>query len=172
MGMDGAEQRHGSGLDAKMNTSPRGNRIKSTSFKKQVFSLISTVAFGAYGRFPVFGALRASVGIIRRGELFLAIERSDNQGYTFPGGLAFPGEKEERVLAREVHEETGLHVDHYRFVSRYFTRVPIPCNISVFEVEASGNLRDSWEGTPLWVDFAHLQSHIAASQRSIVEELL
>jgi 8-oxo-dGTP pyrophosphatase MutT (NUDIX family) len=136
-----------------------------------MFRLFSIVAFGAYGRVPLFGALRASVAIIRQGELFLAIERSDDQGYSLPGGLALPWEKDERVLTREVHEETGLQVDSYKFLFTYFARVPIPCNVNVFEAEASGHLRDSWEGTPHWVDLRFLQSHIALSQRSVIEKL-
>lgn len=170
--MDGARQEHCGWLGAKMNKAVGLKRTAAMSFKRQLFRLCSIVALGIYGRFPVFGRLRASVAIIRRGELFLAIERSDDQGYSFPGGLALPWETDEEVLVREVEEETGLRVDNYLLLSHYFVRVPVPCNVSVFQAEVSGDLRESWEGTPLWVDLTQLRSRITASQRSIVEKLL
>lgn len=150
----------------------RSINVPISPWEKRFFRLVSKVAFGSYRRIPLFGALRASVGVIRDGDLFLAIARNDDQGYSFPGGIALPWENDEQVLTREIHEETGMSVSHYEFVSRYFSSLEVPCNISVFRVQASGRMCDSWEGTPVWVGLPQLRGRITRSQRHIVENLL
>src|ERR1022692_805411 len=104
--------------------------MRNDQFKQQLFKIISRLALGTYGRFPVFGALRASIGIIRSNECYLAIDRSDGRGYSFPGGLAFPWEKDEAALGREIAEETGLSVVKAQPILRYFSQVVIPCHIA------------------------------------------
>jgi 8-oxo-dGTP pyrophosphatase MutT (NUDIX family) len=122
-----------------------------------------------YGRLPVFGALRGSAGLIQRGDRFLVIERSDGLGLAFPGGLAHPWESDEQALARELEEETGLRLISQSLLLRYTTSVPYPSCVSVYRVEAEGELRPSWEGTPRWVEVSELRARLMANQRRVLE---
>jgi 8-oxo-dGTP pyrophosphatase MutT (NUDIX family) len=138
--------------------------------QQRVFGLISRTCIAAYGRFPVFGTLRGSAAIIRRGSLFLVVERSDGLGLAFPGGLAHLGESDEQALARELREETGLHLTSQSLLLRYATQVPYPSQVAVFLAEAEGEPRPSWEGIPCWVDFSQVQQRLMPNQRPILEQ--
>jgi 8-oxo-dGTP pyrophosphatase MutT (NUDIX family) len=140
------------------------------SLQQRVFGLISRTCIAAYCRFPVFGTLRGSTAIIRRGNLFLVVERSDGLGLAFPGGLAHFWESDEQALARELREETGLRLTSHSLLLRYATRVPYPSQVAVFLAEAEGELRPSWEGNPGWVDFFHVQQRLMPNQRPILEQ--
>jgi hypothetical protein len=50
--------------------------------QKKLFRLLSKLMLALYRRFPIFGTLRASVAIIRDGELVFAIHRNDGRGYS------------------------------------------------------------------------------------------
>jgi 8-oxo-dGTP pyrophosphatase MutT (NUDIX family) len=126
----------------------------------------------AYGRFPVFGALRGSVAVVRRGNTFLVLDRSDGLGLAFPGGLALPWESDEKTLNREVEEETGLRLSSYTLLFRYDNARPYPARVSVYRAQAEGGLRPSWEGIPLWVKLADLQPRLMPNQRIILERIL
>lgn len=141
------------------------------ALKRKVFWVIARTCFTAYHHFPVFGPLRASLGIIRRDGLILIMNRSDGRGLSFPGGLARRGEAEEQTLRREVHEETGLQVLSAEFLMKYFSDNDIPCYNSVFEAAASGEVIDSWEGTFHWLPLEEIEARVVPSQRPIVERL-
>jgi len=145
--------------------------ITWSRIRRSVFWILSRTGIAVYSRLPVFGRLKASVAVIQNNETFLVIERSDDRGVSFPGGLAFPWESAEQALAREVKEETGLTVTKSLLKLRYDSSVEIPVNLTVFEVEASGELRGSWEGTPRWLHCSELQQRILPSQRRIVGTL-
>jgi 8-oxo-dGTP pyrophosphatase MutT (NUDIX family) len=140
--------------------------------KRNLFWLVSRVALGCYRRVPVFGRLRASIGIIRRGDRVLVIRRNDGRGFCFPGGLAYRWETDERALVRETGEETGLNVQSFKFAFRYDSSGEIPVRIAVFYVTAEGEPRGSWEGTPEWMELAMVQAGILRSQKYVVERLL
>lgn len=140
--------------------------------RRNLFWLISRVGFPCYRTLPVFGRLRASIGIIRDGDRVLVIRRNDGRGLSFPGGLAHPWENEERTLVREVQEETGLRVLNSTFAFRYDSSEEIPVRIAVFHTQAEGELRASWEGTPAWAKLAEAQHTIMGSQKYAVEQLL
>jgi 8-oxo-dGTP pyrophosphatase MutT (NUDIX family) len=140
--------------------------------KKKLFWLVARTAFALYKTFPVFGDLRASVGIIEDGGRFLVILRNDGRGYSFPGGIARPFEAETATLLREIQEETGLQAERWNLLFRYRTDVDIPCVISVFRVTARGTLRSSWEGTPCWETIPDLSNRITRSQLPVLERIL
>ena len=139
--------------------------------KKNLFWLVSRVAFWAYRQAPIFGPWRASVGIVQDGTRFLVIRRNDGRGLSFPGGLALPWETEEQTLVREVREETGLRAEGCEFAFRYESSAVMPARIAVFRAQARGEIRGSWEGTPEWVEIAELRESIISSQTYIVERL-
>jgi 8-oxo-dGTP pyrophosphatase MutT (NUDIX family) len=139
---------------------------------RNLFWLISRVALGCYRRVPLFGRLRASIGIIRDGDQVLVIRRNDGRGLCFPGGLAHPWETDEEALVREVQEETGLRAKSVEFAVRYDSDGEIPVRIAVFYVKAEGEPRSSWEGTPDWVELAEAHGGILRSQKYAVERLL
>ena len=140
------------------------------SLQQRLFGWISRTCIAAYGRFPLFGALRSSAAVIRRDNLYLVIERSDGLGLAFPGGLAHFWESDEHTLARELKEETGLRLGAHSLLLRYSIPVPYPCRVSVFLAEAEGEQRPSWEGIPCWVDFSQLQQRLMLNQRPILEQ--
>lgn len=138
---------------------------------KYTFWVLSRAGLAIYSRFPVFGTLRVALGVVRDQNRFLAIERSDGRGVSFPGGLAMPWEDIEKAAEREILEETGLRVTRSVLKLHYFDSREIPVDLSVFEVEADGELRASWEGTPRWLEVAELRQRVLPSQRRIVETL-
>jgi 8-oxo-dGTP pyrophosphatase MutT (NUDIX family) len=110
--------------------------------------MLSRSALAAYSRLPLFGWLRGSVGVIRKGPLVLVIDRSDSRGLSFPGGLAMPWETAEQAMRREVSEETGLQVKCSTALFEYRNSAEVPVILAVFAAEAEGQLKDSWEGSP------------------------
>jgi 8-oxo-dGTP pyrophosphatase MutT (NUDIX family) len=140
--------------------------------KKNLFWIVSRVALWGYGHAPVFGPLRASIGVIRNGRRVLVIRRNDGRGFSFPGGLALPWETDEKAVTREIKEETGLLCERLEFAFRYENCFEVPVRIAVFHVKASGEIRGSWEGTPEWIETADLQGKVLRSQQYIVEQLL
>jgi 8-oxo-dGTP pyrophosphatase MutT (NUDIX family) len=141
------------------------------ALKRRVFFIIARTCFTLYRWFPLFGTLRASIGIIRRGETFLVIQRNDGRGLSLPGGISGWKEAEEETLRREVLEETGMSVTGQELKLRYGSTVDVPCTISVFEAEASGKLKDSWEGLPRWMTVPELEPRFLESQRPVLQLL-
>ena len=131
--------------------------------------MIARTCFTLYRTFPVFGSLRASIGIIRKGPNILVIRRNDGRGLSLPGGIAGWRENEESTVRREVLEETGLRVDKLELRTRYHSRTDVPCFISVFEVDAGGELQDSWEGSACWMTIEEIEPQLLASQRPALE---
>jgi ADP-ribose pyrophosphatase YjhB (NUDIX family) len=152
--------------------SARNLESASHEISRRAFWLVSRAALGLYRRFPVFGTLRAAVGIIRQGDRYLLIKRNDGRGFSFPGGLAKLRESDENAVRREVSEETGLEVTAAELDFRYFSAADVPCNISVFKVGVAGDLRGSWEGLPQWVERPAIRTGILKSQIPIVERIL
>ena len=74
--------------------------------KRLLFRVIARTAVATYSRVPIFGYLRASIAVLRKDDLILVIDRNDARGFSFPGGLAHPGETAEQVMRREVEENT------------------------------------------------------------------
>lgn len=142
-----------------------------SSLKRRLFWVVARTCFTLYRWFPVFGALRASIGIIRHGQSFLLIQRNDGRGFSLPGGIAGRKELEEETLRREVLEETGLIVTHAELKMRYRSVADVPCTISVFEAEATGEVKDSWEGSPRWMAVTELSTRLLKSQRPVLELL-
>lgn len=141
------------------------------TLKKRLFWVIARTCFALYRLLPVFGSLRASIAIIRRGDRFLVMHRNDGRGLSLPGGFAGFREPEEETLRREVREETGLRVVTYSLKTRYHSNADVPCNISVFIVEAEGKLKESWEGTPHWMSLPELEPRLIRSQKPVLQTM-
>jgi 8-oxo-dGTP pyrophosphatase MutT (NUDIX family) len=141
------------------------------NLRRRLFWIVARTCLALYRRFPVFGTLRASIAIIRRNQQFLVIQRNDGRGLSLPGGLAGWQEAEEETLRREVLEETGLRVTGQELRMRYHSTADVPCDISVFAVQAAGELKNSWEGSPRWMTMAELEPRMLESQRPVLELL-
>lgn len=141
----------------------------SRSLKRRLFFVVARVCFALYRTFPIFGPLRASLAVIHRENKFLAIERSDGRGMSLPGGIAGRREAPELAMRREVLEETGLTVTLAHLEMTYFSAAEVPSNISVFRAEATGELKESWEGTPHWMTVEELEPRLIKSQRPVLK---
>lgn len=139
--------------------------------KKYMFWVVARTALFLYSCFPIFGRLRAAVGIIRKGDTFLVIERNDGRGVSFPGGLCNPWEQDDQALSREILEETGLKVASSDFKFRYRSDADVKVEVSVWEVTAEGVVEGSWEGTPRWLPLSEFGSRVIPGQRPVVEVL-
>ena len=141
------------------------------SLKRATFWVIARTCFTLYSWFPLFGSLRASIAIIQSDGRFLVIQRSDGRGLSFPGGIAGRRETEEAAMRREVREETGLEVAEAEFRLRYHSTADVPADISVFAVKASGEVKESWEGSPRWMPLKEIGPRLLESQRPVLELL-
>lgn len=111
------------------------------------------------------------MGIIRKGDTFLVIERNDGRGVSFPGGLCNPWEQDDQALSREILEETGLKVASSDFKFRYRSDADVKVEVSVWEVTAEGVVEGSWEGAPRWLRLCEFGSRVIPGQRPVVEVL-
>src|SRR5579863_6702505 len=131
--------------------------------------MVARTCFTLYHWFPLFSTLRAAIGIIQRDDKFLVIHRNDGRGLSLPGGISKWREAEEETLGREILEETGLSVTGKELKLKYYSDADVPCNISVFAVEASGELKNSWEGSPQWMTLAEMEPRFVESQRPVLK---
>lgn len=136
-----------------------------------MFWIVARTCFALYRTFPLFGMLRASIGILQREDKFLVIERADGLGLCLPGGASSWRETEKSTLHREFREETGLVVTCEKLQLTYESRSELPCTVSAYEVHASGEPKGSWEGAVQWTTLEELESRILAGQRPILEIL-
>ena len=141
------------------------------SLKRRLFWIVARTCLAFYRWVPLFGSLRASLAIIHRDQRFLVIQRNDGRGFSLPGGIARWKEAEEDTLHREVLEETGLRVTGQELRMRYHSTADAPCETCVFQVRATGELKNSWEGSPRWMTVAELEPRILKSQRPVLELL-
>jgi ADP-ribose pyrophosphatase YjhB (NUDIX family) len=139
--------------------------------KQRLFWIVARTCFALYRWFPLFGKLRAAIGIVQRDGRFLIIDRADGRGWCLPGGICGWKEAAEETLSREIREETGLIVAEKEFKFSYFSAADVPCNISVFAVQASGELQNSWEGSAHWMTLAEFEPRLLPSQRPVLELL-
>lgn len=61
-----------------------------------------------------------------------------------------------------------MRVTNLALETRYQSTADVPCTISVFRVEAEGELRESWEGTPQWLTLDELEPKLIKSQKAAV----
>lgn len=139
--------------------------------KSRLFWLISRAAVAGYRRLPIFGRIPGAIAIIRRDGGFLGIKRSDGYGISMLGGIIMPWETPEHALRREVFEESGLTIGSADRLFEYESSLLYPARTTVFEAEAAGTARSSWEGKVGVFSLAELEQGIIASQRRVVEYL-
>ncbi len=75
-------------------------------------------------------------------------------------------------MKREFSEETGLRVQLSTQLFEYRSSADVPVILAVFAVEAEGKLKDSWEGSPLWVPFTDIRPRLLSGRRQIVDRLV
>jgi ADP-ribose pyrophosphatase YjhB (NUDIX family) len=139
------------------------------NLKRQLFWIIANSCRKLYGALPLFGTLRAALGVIHRNGKFLVICRNDGRGVSLPGGICSWRESEERTIDREVQEETGLAVSGKKLILRFYNNVDFPCNVSLFEVQlAADSLASSWEGSPQWMTIDEIEPQLVASQEPVL----
>jgi ADP-ribose pyrophosphatase YjhB (NUDIX family) len=137
-----------------------------------MYWIVSNGCRKLYSAFPLFGTLRASLAIIHRDGKFLVIHRNDGRGVSLPGGISNWREDDDQTIDREIHEETGMAVSGKRLMLRFHSEVEFPCNISLFEVHATGGkLANSWEGSPRWMTLADIEPQLIESQRRVLPVL-
>lgn len=138
----------------------------------RTFRWVSRAVVGIYGTLPLFGELRSSIAVIRRGEEYLLQQRADDLGWAFPGGMAWFWESEEQTLVREVREETGLEPHEVEPWFIYHSRLYLPARISVFRAQAAGKPRGSWEGEASWQALtAEIRAHFFPAQAEVLRRL-
>ena len=117
-------------------------------------------------------------GVVRRGDLVLVCTNADGMSHVLPGGRLEPGESPRRAAIREIHEETGWHVDptslrdigwlHFAYrtpVDGHFRQYPHPDFVhAVFAVAATE--RDDSQGGA-WTD---TEGYVVASRLVPVDE--
>jgi 8-oxo-dGTP pyrophosphatase MutT (NUDIX family) len=138
--------------------------------KRRLFYLRSKLARVLYRWFPVY-KMHGAVGVLRRGERILVIDRADTMGYSFPGGLSKRNESGEQTVRRELMEETGLTMTGARFLFRYAETGGLSEFTSVYDVTAEGHLRGSGEGRPLWLTVPEIEAKLYPPQTAVLEFL-
>lgn len=118
-----------------------------------------------------FHQLRACICVVQDGEKLLVLERSDGLGFCFPGGMCHPNEPELNALIRELREETGLLLTHYRKVLTYQCAYRFPHLTTVYEARVDGELRGSWEGKPCWLPLKEVESLFFPGQMPVIDLL-
>ena len=83
-----------------------------------------------------------------------------------------PWETAEEAMKREFLEEAGLPVERSKQLFEYRSSADVPVIIAVFAVEADGELKESWEGSPRWLPFTDIRPRLLPGQREIVDQLL
>ena len=125
-----------------------------------------------YRQFPVFGRLRGCVAIVESRGAYLTIERYDGLGLCFPGGFAKRGESHLQAIQREFREETGMVLSDAEELFTFESDERLPATTVVFRGKASGTLRGSWEGSPLWLSLAEIESRrILLDQKQVIDYL-
>jgi 8-oxo-dGTP pyrophosphatase MutT (NUDIX family) len=120
-------------------------------FSQLPYWIASRTAITLYRLLPPLRPAHGAICVIQAGQEFLFIDRNDGLGFCFPGGAGRADEAVEETMKREVLEETGLSVASCTRLYEFHTNIYYPHSTTVFEAKASGTLKASWEGTPLWL---------------------
>lgn len=123
--------------------------------------------------------LRVAVGVIGNaaGEVLVALRHAHlHQGglWEFPGGKIADGESVEAALARELHEELGIHVEHAQpLLTVRHAYADRSVELQVWRVTAFAGEVHGREGQPLrWIAIPELDPvDFPAADLPIIEAL-
>ncbi len=94
----------------------------------------------------------SAAAFIKKERKILFLNLTYMKGLGLPGGIINASENVETALKREVHEETGLRVTKLTYLGSVNSYKIISMLGLFFEVEAEGNIKDSEEGTLVWLN--------------------
>ena len=128
--------------------------------------------FLTLGHLPPFISV---VTVIRNGDKFLLIKRSDGKGMGFPGGYLRLYETVEDAARREVKEETGMDVEIIRILGTLSGNRPgvwVGTADIVFEGRViGGKLQNSIEGRSGWFTLDEIRDNLAFDYAKIIPRL-
>ena len=142
-------------------------------FKRLVGVCFNILNLLLAGNLPPFGSV--CVVVEDQGK-YLVVERAEGS-LVFPGGFMRWRENPVQAARRECEEETGLRVKVNGLIGcssnigENFTRMSSLSIIYEAEV-AGGELKQSIEGRPCWIDEAELRKRVYKKQRGILDHFL
>ena len=131
----------------------------------------NTLNFLLAGNLPPLGS---ACVIVEDAGRFLLLERP-GRIIAFPGGFMRWHEYPAETALREVREETGLEVrlldtiGTYAYKSNQLVRMSTLTIAFVGEV-VGGSLKSSIEGSPVWLDEAHMRERLASQYKGMLED--
>jgi ADP-ribose pyrophosphatase YjhB (NUDIX family) len=135
-----------------------------------IFRIIALLTLGQIS--PILSAC----AIIEQDGKVLLIDRSDNLGYTIPGGIVRYRETIEQCVLREVREETGYTVALQGLVGVYSGLKRDPrfraASIAYKGAIVGGTERSSGEGKLSWRQPADVFGHMAFDCEDMLKDYL
>lgn len=107
---------------------------------------------------------------------FLLLKRTDGMT-VFPGGFMRWHEYPAETAQREVREETGLEVQLLDTIGTYARKSTQLVRLSTLTIAfvgevVGGSLKSSIEGSPVWLDEAHMRERLAIQYEGILEDYI
>lgn len=131
----------------------------------------NTLNFLMAGNLPPLGS---ACVIVEDAGRFLLLKRPEGM-IVFPGGFMRWHEYPAETARREVREETGLDVRLLDTIGTYAHKSNQVVRLSTLTIAfvgevVGGSLKSSIEGSPLWLDEAHMRVRLASHYKAMLED--